>query len=489
MKASSSPIKAASPSKATSGSPERAVPASTSPNSKTQQQQQQQQAPPPFRQPLYRKEALGGVSVSQLNRWDEKNEQLKHKFEAGLDRGLRSWAALRRSLAAVAAGDLVIPETIPSRIKYRSGRTYYDQTVLRMTGAFLSVVLEEKAEREAKAAAAELIAGPASADGTEAKKKRKKNKGENDDENDDEDDDSDDDDDDDEDAEEEERKRKEEESKKGTKRGTADVLKNLQPPEVNILRPTFPALSIAQFEHMLRSAPPVETLLCAYNHFHWRYFDQALAAGISIETKVSGPRTGKTLLFVAVENGDLERVEYLLSKGANPNARDHRGDSPLHLSMRFPTVFHPRSIAAALLNKGANVNAQNKRGVTPLHRAVLLGLLDFVELLLKKRAKVFVFDNNNKLPIHYASAANESKVSKLMNQNVRFCGKRQHEEMWAYIMSRKFVPSIFAIVASACVVCKRKSYDCAALKKSNFRYWLYVHEVLAVQLTKKKDKE
>jgi len=418
-----------------------------------------------YRQPLYRKESLGGISASRVNRWNEKNAL--GSFEAGVDKGLKSWAALRAQLSAVKAGDLIIPETIPARVKYRSGLTFYGQTVRIMTGAYLSVVEEERAKAAAEPQPTSLIP-----ENVKEKKKRKKVRDEGEDGDNDEEDDDDDEDDDEEEEEEEENV--------GLTRSASDPQlfreKNVIPPIVKIVDPKFPALSIAKFEHLLRTGSPAEVLLTAYNHFHWRYFDMALAAGFKIDTIVTG-KTGKTLLFVAVENGDVERVEYLLSKGADANARDHRKDSLLHLCMNHPIIFHPKKIATLLLNSGANVNAQNKRGVTPLHRAVLLGFLDYVELLLKRRAKVFVFDINKMMPLNYAGK-NEAKVIKLMNQNVRFCGKVQHEMMWAYMMSRKFVPSIMNIVVSACPVCKRRSYECADSKKKSYRYWVYVHEVL-----------
>jgi len=420
---------------------------------------------PIHRQPLYRKEALGGISASRLNRWNEKNAL--GSFEAGVDKGLKSWAALRAQLSAVKAGDLIIPETIPARVKYRSGLTYYGQTVRIMTGAFLSIVEEERARAAAEPQPPSLIPEI-------VKEKKKRNKLTDDDEDGDDEDENDDD------EEEEDEEEEEEEEKVGLTRSASDPQlfreKNVIPPIVKIVDPKFPALSIAKFEHLLRTGSPAEVLLTAYNHFHWRYFDMALTAGFNIDTIVTG-KTGKSLLFVAVENGDVERVEYLLSKGADANARDHRKDSMLHLCMNHPIIFHPKKIATLLLNSGANVNAQNKRGVTPLHRAVLLGFLDYVELFLKRRAKVFVFDNNKMMPLNYAGK-NEAKVVKLMNQNVRFCGKAQHEMMWAYMMSRKFVPSIMNIVVSACPVCKRRSYECADDKKKSYRYWVYVHEVL-----------
>lgn len=399
-----------------------------------------------FRQPLYKKVPAGGISATQLNRWDEKNDP--DKFQAGLDKGLRSWAALRRSLASVATGGMILHETIPTRIKYLSNRTYYDHTIRVMTGAYFSMLpdvqtrsacdFDNLEKYESNVNGVDISSNTAGSNVEEqsvpvfpAISK------------------------------------------------TSGFGYHIVPPSVTILKPTFPAWSIADFKQFLCTGSASDILLTAYHHFHWRYLDMALAVGINIDTNVTG-KNCKTLLFIAVENGDWERVEYLLEKGANPNVTDHMHNSPLHICMNYPIVFHPKKIATLLLNNGANVNAQNKRGSTPLHRAIILEFLDFVELFLKRRAKVFIFDNNNKLAFNYAGE-NEGAVAKLFNANVRFCGRRQHEMMWAYIMSRQFVAGIFNICASACAVCKRRTHDCAALKKQDFRYWLYVHEILAAK--------
>lgn len=404
-------------------------------------------------QPLQRKVALGGVSESQVNRWNEANAG--RPFEAGLDKGLRSWAALRRSLAAVETGEVVPYETIPARIKYRSGLTYYGDTLRNLWYPKYRVEGEGEGEGEG-----EVKVSDEGKLEEEEEEEEEVGKMDNDE--------------------------KEELKRPGTTVGGGAKSKKpssseplVTAPSVTILDPTFPALSIAAFRLLLRTASPREVLLTAYHHFHWRYFDEALAAGLDINMRLDGH--GKTLLFMAVQNGDTERVEYLLDNGANPNAKDHHGDTPLHLCMDHPIVFHPRRIATLLINKGAQVNTANKRGTTPLHRAVLLGFTDFVELLLKRKAKVFCFDANGRMPFQYADKASQPKVAKLFNANVRFCGKRQHDQMWAHIMSRQFVEGVFKLCAPACVVCKRRLHDCLALKKKDFRYWLYVHEVLAVQ--------
>src|SRR6185503_4399776 len=61
-----------------------------------------------------------------------------------------------------------------------------------------------------------------------------------------------------------------------------------------------------------------------------------------------------------------ETIEYLLSVGADPNALDKSGVTPLHRAVRTRTLPAVRS----LLDGGANPRALNKAGSTPLHLAV-----------------------------------------------------------------------------------------------------------------------
>jgi len=263
-------------------------------------------------------------------------------------------------------------------------------------------------------------------------------------------------------------------------------------------------LTLPQFiNHITYSSDKAECLLLAFNHQHWNYFELLMGAagptGARMLINMPMDQNQKTLLHYAVMRGDPERVAYLLDHGADPLKADHQGNTPLHVSFDHEVWLHFHDVAIAndlltsrLVNKARGalrseklVNKTNKRGTSVLHRSILLGALDFVKLFLKKKAKVFVFDSCGKLPIQYAKEEWEQDVKDLFNDNVRFCGKRMHMEMWAYMMSRKFVVSIFNIVAPTCVICKRKQYECSALKNKDFRYWLYSHDI-AKSLTKKR---
>ena len=84
----------------------------------------------------------------------------------------------------------------------------------------------------------------------------------------------------------------------------------------------------------------------------------------------------------------------LIAKGANVNARDKRGDTPLHLADNA-------DIATMLIAKGANVNAKGYRDRTPLHRNVYKP--EVVKVLIAKGADVNVRDTRGDTPLHNAA--------------------------------------------------------------------------------------
>ncbi len=107
---------------------------------------------------------------------------------------------------------------------------------------------------------------------------------------------------------------------------------------------------------------------------------------------------------------DISATTLLLERGANLDARDDNGNTPLHLAVADLTIelaARQRCVSdtTLLLDHGADVNAQDKRGMTPLHTAAGKGYSYTVLLLLSRRADISAQDKRGRTPL-YAAAQN-----------------------------------------------------------------------------------
>ena len=110
-------------------------------------------------------------------------------------------------------------------------------------------------------------------------------------------------------------------------------------------------------------------------------------------------------LGAAALRGDLAEVERLLKAGADVNAKDKDGVTPLHWAATNPTP----AVLEVLLKAGADVNAEDNDGRTPLHAAAANNPSPAViEVLLKAGAKVNANSNRVSTPLHWAAANNPS---------------------------------------------------------------------------------
>jgi hypothetical protein len=100
---------------------------------------------------------------------------------------------------------------------------------------------------------------------------------------------------------------------------------------------------------------------------------------------------GDTALHLAAAGHRFELVRLLLEAGADPNsAMNHRQSGPLHYAadgyVNGPDWNPTRQVKTiqCLLAAGANINAGDKNGATPLHRAVRTRCAAAVKCLLER---------------------------------------------------------------------------------------------------------
>jgi hypothetical protein len=139
---------------------------------------------------------------------------------------------------------------------------------------------------------------------------------------------------------------------------------------------------------------------------------------------------GDTALHLAAAGYRVEIARLLLAAGADPNAvMNHRRSGPLHYAADGCINGHDwdakRQVKTihCLLAAGAEVNAQDKNGATPLHRAVRTRCAAAVQCLIEGGADPMLRNKSGSMPFHLAvqstgRGGSGSAASKVAQQQI-----------------------------------------------------------------------
>ncbi len=120
--------------------------------------------------------------------------------------------------------------------------------------------------------------------------------------------------------------------------------------------------------------------------------------------------SGLSLLHQAVWAGHLDVVAYLVTQGADVNAKDLRGDTPLYIA--FHRGFD--KISEYLIFNDADLNNKNIYGETPLFAAVNKGELEMVKQVVSHGSNVNIKNQREETPLHIAAKNGRFKIVKFL---------------------------------------------------------------------------
>ena len=118
-------------------------------------------------------------------------------------------------------------------------------------------------------------------------------------------------------------------------------------------------------------------------------------------------------LHGAAASGDKEEVERLIEQGADLNAKNDDGQTPLHL-----TILNKRAGQArwVLITQGADVNAKTNDGTTPLMMAAAQGIEYLAEVLLFNGADVDPKNDRGETALSLAKENGKTEIIELLRR-------------------------------------------------------------------------
>ncbi|KAK0761671.1 hypothetical protein N5P37_005653 [Trichoderma harzianum] len=137
-------------------------------------------------------------------------------------------------------------------------------------------------------------------------------------------------------------------------------------------------------------------LIIASHYGHRAVVKLLVEKGADIDAKDGG---GRTPLLWATYNGHKAIVELLVEKGADIEAKDNYGRTPLS----WAAYNGHKAIVELLVEKGADIAAKDDSGRTPLSWAAENGHEAIVELLVEKGADIAAKDDYGQTPLSQAA--------------------------------------------------------------------------------------
>jgi hypothetical protein len=130
---------------------------------------------------------------------------------------------------------------------------------------------------------------------------------------------------------------------------------------------------------------------------------------------VTGSGFGYTLLHAVAKYGDEAALTALLEKGANVNAIDSKGNTPLHMAAKGRQK-HREKVVQTLLHWRADTTMTRQDGRTALIIAVQKNVIEVVRVLVSAMGALGTKDAMEYSALHYAASVGSDSAASLLLQ-------------------------------------------------------------------------
>lgn len=125
----------------------------------------------------------------------------------------------------------------------------------------------------------------------------------------------------------------------------------------------------------------------------------------------------KSPLILAVDQGHLQIVQYIINSKGTVNSKDENGATPLHYVAKNGLLIFVK----VFIENGADVNAKDKNLKTPLHEAFINGHVKIANYLVEAGAELHCLDDIQMSPFDYKTLQklwSKKHVSDTSNENI-----------------------------------------------------------------------
>lgn len=122
---------------------------------------------------------------------------------------------------------------------------------------------------------------------------------------------------------------------------------------------------------------------------------------------------GTPILLMALKKGYTTIAGILISKGADVNAHDRMGVTPL-LLVCGKQLSGYKTIAEILIQRGAYIDDRDSLGFTPLLLSLSGGTSEVAELLIERGANIFARGKNRKSALALAESSGNTHIAELL---------------------------------------------------------------------------